>query len=363
MTDPDRKKIVRLAEVTKSFGPVQALQHIDLDVYDGEILTLLGPSGCGKTTLMRLIAGFEQATSGRIFIDGKDVTLVPPEKRPVNLVFQRYALFPHLDVFDNIAFGLRIQKLDKEDIRSRVHDMLRIVQMPDFADRWTHQLSGGQAQRVALARALVNKPAVLLLDEPLAALDLKIRQQMLIELKRIHAETHTTFVYVTHDQDEAMILSDRIVLMNRGGILQIDRPEVMYARPRSLFCAQFLGETNLLPATVVEMNGKTACFDIGNCAVSGPCGDWPVGSAVSLSIRPETLSISERGRGVPSANRLDGSVTDVTFIGNRVRYQIRDSGGRTIRCEEPRSVEGIRFQAGSAVTLSWPVEANVVLSE
>jgi spermidine/putrescine transport system ATP-binding protein len=363
MTDGDRKKIVRLEQVSKSFGIIQALRRVDLEVYDGEIVTLLGPSGCGKTTLMRLIAGFEQATTGRIFIDGRDVTPVPPEKRPVNLVFQRYALFPHLDVFDNIAFGLRIQKLGKEEIRDRVQRMLQIVQMPEFADRWTHQLSGGQAQRVALARALVNKPAVLLLDEPLAALDLKIRQQMLVELKRIHVETRTTFIYVTHDQDEAMILSDRIVLMNKGEILQVDRPEVMYARPRSLFCAQFLGETNLLAAKLTEVNGKLARFDIGTGAVTGPACDWPVGSALSLSIRPETIAISERGRGPQVANRLDGEVTDVTFIGNRVVYLIRDSGGRGIHCEEPRSVEGVRFQAGSAVTLSWPAEANVVLKD
>jgi spermidine/putrescine ABC transporter ATP-binding subunit len=363
MTEESRKKIVRLNQVTKSFGPVRALHDINLEVYDGEIVTLLGPSGCGKTTLMRLIAGFEQASSGNIFIAEKDVTSAPPERRPVNLVFQRYALFPHLDVFDNIAFGLRIQKLSKDEIRRRVHEMLRIVQMPDFADRWTHQLSGGQAQRVALARALVNKPAVLLLDEPLAALDLKIRQQMLVELKRIHAETHTTFIYVTHDQDEAMILSDRIVLMNRGEILQIDRPEAMYARPRSLFCAQFLGETNLLSAKVIEVNGKIARFDIGACSIDGPPGDWPIGSAVSLSIRPETLSISSQGHGLLSSNRLDGSVTEVTFIGNRVMYAIRDSSGRTLRCEEPRSVQGVRFRVGSSVTLSWPIEANVVLNE
>jgi spermidine/putrescine transport system ATP-binding protein len=291
------------------------------------------------------------------------VTPVPPEKRPVNLVFQRYALFPHLDVFDNIAFGLRIQKRTKDEIRERVYEMLRIVQMPDFADRWTHQLSGGQAQRVALARALVNKPAVLLLDEPLAALDLKIRRQMLVELKRIHTETRTTFIYVTHDQDEAMILSDRIVLMNKGEILQVDRPEVMYAQPRSLFCAQFLGETNLVSATFLEVNGTRARFDIGNCAVDGPRGDWPVGTRVSLSIRPETLAISDRGGGPPSVNRLDGSVIDVTFIGNRVMYQIEDSSGRRVRCEEPRSVQGVRFQQGSAVTLSWPAEANVVLRD
>jgi spermidine/putrescine ABC transporter ATP-binding subunit len=363
MVDEVQKSIVRLEGVSKKFGPVIALQDISLDVYDGEILTLLGPSGCGKTTLMRLIAGFEQPTTGRIHIDQADVTGVPPERRPVNLVFQRYALFPHLDVFDNIAFGLRLRKLSKDDIRDRVHRMLKIVQMPEFSDRWTNQLSGGQAQRVALARALVNEPAVLLLDEPLAALDLKIRQQMLVELKRIHAETGTTFVYVTHDQDEAMILSDRIVLMRRGEVVQVDKPEEMYARPRNLFCAQFLGETNLLPAKITELDGARARCSIGSCSVVAPCDGIAVGDAVTLSIRPETIVLSAQGAGPSDDNRLDGRIADITFIGNRVVYSIADVDNRLIRCQEPRSVAGTRFREGTAVTMSWPAEANVVLRE
>ena len=363
MTEGSPGSIIRLEAVSKKFGSVIALQEVNLDVFEGEIVTLLGPSGCGKTTLMRLIAGFEAPSSGRIYINDDEMTGTPPEHRPVNLVFQRYALFPHLDVFDNIAFGLRLKKLGKDEIRNRVNRMLKIVDLPDFGDRWTNQLSGGQAQRVALGRALVNEPSVLLLDEPLAALDLKIRQQMLVELKRIHEETGTTFVYVTHDQDEAMILSDRIVLMNQGAIVQVDVPESMYARPRNLFCAQFLGETNLLAATVTDVNGQTARFDLGSVCVVAPSCGCQVGDAVTLSVRPETVVISDCSNSPPDDNCLDGRVTDVAFIGNRIVYTITDGHARVLRSQEPRTVTGTRFHLGSQVRLSWPLEANVVLRD
>ncbi len=235
--------IVQLKNVTKKFGHFTALDSINLNVRKGEILTLLGPSGCGKTTLMRILAGFEDATSGAVHINGREVTGVIPEKRNVNMVFQRYALFPHLDVYDDVAFGLRLKKVRADEIDWRVKRMLELVQLSGHASRWIHELSGGQSQRVA--RALVNEPDVLLLDEPLAALDLKIRHHMLRELKRIHQETGTTFTYVTHDQDEAMVLSDRVVLMNHGTIEQLAAPEAMYAAPETLFCAQFFGETNI----------------------------------------------------------------------------------------------------------------------
>lgn len=209
---------IELTGISKSYGNLTALGKVDLTVKRNEILTLLGPSGCGKTTLMRIIAGFEEPTTGKVVIDGKDSTALAPEHRPVNMVFQKYALFPHLDVFDNVAFGLRLKKKPRDEIKREVTKALELVQLENFKNRWISELSGGQAQRVALARALVNRPAVLLLDEPLAALDLKIRHHMLNEIKRIHEETSTTFVYVTHDQDEAMILSDRVVLLNKGGI-------------------------------------------------------------------------------------------------------------------------------------------------
>ncbi|HUL08281.1 MAG TPA: ABC transporter ATP-binding protein [Candidatus Acidoferrum sp.] len=362
MAELGQKVVIRLDQISKSFGPVRAVDTISLEVFDGEILTLLGPSGCGKTTLMRLIAGFEQPTAGRVLIGGQDVTLAPPERRPVNLVFQRYALFPHLDVFDNIAFGLRLRKIGKDEIRDRVNQMLRIVQLPDFSNRWTHQLSGGQAQRVALARALVNKPAVLLLDEPLAALDLKIRQQMLVELKRIHAETGTTFIFVTHDQDEAMILSDRIVLMHQGHVVQIDAPERMYTRPTSLFCAQFLGDTNLLPARVVAVGGAVARCDIGFGVTEVPADGLAMGDQVTLSVRPETIVLSPDD-GAAGGGVLRGEVADLAFIGNRVVYWITLGNERMLRCQEPRTVAGLRFHSGTPVCVSWPKEANVVLRE
>jgi len=354
-------QIVNLSNLTKRWGPVIALDNVSLDVKQGEILTLLGPSGCGKTTLMRIVAGFEQPTAGTVMIDGVSMTGVPPERRPVNMVFQRYALFPHLDVFDNIAFGLRLRKVSKETIRTEVTEMLKLVQLGDFGSRWINEVSGGQAQRVALARALINRPKVLLLDEPLAALDLKIRHHMLGELKRIHAETGTTFIYVTHDQDEAMILSDRVVLMNKGTIEQIGSPDEMYGAPRTLFCARFFGETNIVAGTVGRNGGGEVFIE----------SDWgpfvmhdsrvKAGDRVYLSVRPESIRIDGgNGTGL-AANRALGVVDDVTFIGSRILYQIKERSGASLKCQEPRTTAGIRFKPGSSVTLSWDAAAPVVL--
>ena len=356
MTSP----IVRLDQITKSFGPFQALHEITLDVREGEILTLLGPSGCGKTTLMRIVAGFEQPSTGKVSIRGEDMGNIPPERRPVNMVFQRYALFPHLDVFDNIAFGLRLKRMPKAEITTEVQKILRLVQMQDLGDRWINQLSGGQAQRVALARALVNRPAVLLLDEPLAALDLKIRQHMLTELKRIHTETGTTFIYVTHDQDEAMMLSDRIVLMNHGRIAQIGTPESMYGAPESLFAAQFLGDTNILPARVLALEGALARCDIGVGTIAVPAKGLAVGEEVKLSVRPETIQLAADGGGQSQA-LLRGVIKDLAFVGNRIVYWVTLPNGTVLRCQEARAVTGLRFRAEAPVCVSWPAEANVVL--
>ncbi|WP_428032124.1 ABC transporter ATP-binding protein [Ancylobacter sp.] len=357
--------IVELYGVTKAFGALTVLHDIDLTIKEGEILTLLGPSGCGKTTLMRIIAGFEPTTHGRVMIEGADVSYLPPDRRPVNMVFQRYALFPHLDVFDNVAFGLRLKKWPKARIREAVQHMLHLVQLDEYGNRWIHELSGGQAQRVALARALVNAPKVLLLDEPLAALDLKIRHHMLAELKRIHQETGTTFIYVTHDQDEATILSDRIVLMNKGCIEQLGTPEEMYAHPGSLFCARFLGETNILTGPVSACASGLAHVAIGAGTVTVPHNGSAVavGQNVSLAIRPEALQVRRRAGAADAVpdNALDGVVEDVVFMGSRVVYSIR-TPVETLKFQETRSVDGTMLARGEEVRASWRPEAAVLLT-
>jgi ABC-type Fe3+/spermidine/putrescine transport system ATPase subunit len=357
------KSIVQLNNVHKAFGPFKALNNINLDIQKGEILTLLGPSGCGKTTLMRIIAGFEEPTSGTLKINGQNATSLPPEKRSVNMVFQRYALFPHLDVFDNVAFGLRLRKLPKDEVNKQVTAMLHLVQLESYSGRWIHELSGGQCQRVALARALVNQPDVLLLDEPLAALDLKIRHHMLRELKRIHEETGTTFVYVTHDQDEAMILSDRVVLMNKGEIAQLGSPQDLYAAPESLFCAKFFGETNILEGRVDKITSGVADISTALFSAKGAARNAREGETVSISIRPEAMKLT--GSDAPllaGPNRLTGHVEDIVFIGNRVVYQVRH-GDNLLSCQETRPVTGIQYTPGSHVHLNWPDEAVVVLTQ
>lgn len=353
-----------MKNVHKTFGPFKALNDINLDIRQGEILTLLGPSGCGKTTLMRIIAGFEAPSSGTLLIGGKDAIALPPEKRSVNMVFQRYALFPHLDVFDNVAFGLRLQGLPKDQINEKVNAMLHLVQLDSFANRWITELSGGQCQRVALARALVNRPDVLLLDEPLAALDLKIRHHMLRELKRIHEETGTTFVYVTHDQDEAMILSDRVVLMNRGEIEQLGSPQDLYAAPQSLFCARFFGDTNIVEGHVAKVENGLAEFSTSLFSARGAVRNAKAGDSVSLSIRPEAIRLTAAGaqsQSMACQNSMTGTVDDVTFIGNRVVYQVRN-GSNVFTCQQTRPVTAIEHSPGSPVHLAWPEEAVVVLT-
>lgn len=348
--------IVELKTITKRWGTFTGLNAVSLSVRRGEILTLLGPSGCGKSTLMRIVAGFEGPTAGQVLINGRDVTRVPPERRPVNMVFQKYALFPHLDVFDNVAFGPRLKGLPAAQVQADVDAMLRLVQLEPLKNRWISEISGGQAQRVALARALVNKPEVLLLDEPLAALDLKIRHQMLDELKRIHSETGTTFLYVTHDQDEAMILSDRVVLMNGGEIEQIGTPDEMYGAPKTLFCAKFFGETNILDGKVATSGSVDTL--IGRIATPGSAG--VAGQAVHLSLRPEALTIEAQA--AADGASVPGRVEDVVFIGSRVVYKVRHGSGTLLRAQEPRGPQGIRFAPGSEVNLGWSPASVVTVA-
>ncbi|MCD7894788.1 MAG: ABC transporter ATP-binding protein [Erysipelotrichaceae bacterium] len=305
------KKLIELDNLTKEFDGQVVLKGIHLDIYENEFITLLGPSGCGKTTTLRIIGGFEEASSGEVLFDGQDISSLPPYKREVNTVFQKYALFPHLDVFDNIAFGLNVKKMKKDVIHTKVTDILELVGLQGFEHRKISQLSGGQQQRVAIARALVNEPKVLLLDEPLGALDLKLRKAMQIELKHIQKEVGITFVYVTHDQEEALTMSDTIVVMNDGMIQQIGSPLDIYNEPENRFVAQFIGESNIIEGKfikdlLVEFDGQQfVCVDKG----------FDEGQDVDIVIRPEDLDIVEVGQG-----KIEGVVSSIIFKG--VHYEI-----------------------------------------
>src|SRR4051795_5042742 len=279
---------IALEGVTKGFGKVAAVNDVSLSIAEGEFFSLLGPSGCGKTTSLRMIAGFEVPDEGRILLQGEDVTRVPPNRRPVNMVFQQYALFPHMSVYDNVAFGLTVKRVPRSEHRSRIEELLRVVSLEGYESRKPRQLSGGQQQRVALARALVNRPAALLLAEPLGALDVKLRKQMQLELKRIQHELGTTFVYVTHDQDEALAMSDRIAVMNHGKVEQLGSPREIYERPATAFVADFIGSLNTLQLTIDELVGGYCVSRVAeNDRVIAPAAGRRPGDAVRVAVRPE----------------------------------------------------------------------------
>ena len=353
-----QRPAVELQGVVKRFGEeVTAVDHVDLTITDGEFFSLLGPSGCGKTTTLRMVAGLELPTAGSIRIHGEEMGLRPPNKRPVNTVFQSYALFPHMTVAANIGFGLEMRKVPKSERREQIDWAIDLVEMGSMAHRKPSQLSGGQQQRVALARALVNRPEVLLLDEPLGALDLKLRQQMQIELKNLQREVGITFVYVTHDQEEAVTMSDRIGVMHDGKLLQIDSPEAIYERPTTRFVADFIGQTNFLEATVaaadevVLANGDRLLL----------ASDQPVGTSVAVTVRPERLTVHRRGDGLETRHRLDGRVETVTYLGNAVVYGVGiDWMHLEVRC--PATLAGDRRDVGDEVTVSFePEHAAVVI--
>ena len=341
---------VAVGGVTKRFGETTALDDVSLTLPAGRLVTLLGPSGCGKTTLLRLLAGLEQADAGTIAIGGEDMRRRPPERRPVNMVFQRYALFPHRDVLDNVLFGLQSARVAPKEARARALRALAMCRMEGFEHRKVDQLSGGQAQRVAVARALVNDPQVLLLDEPLAALDLKLRRHMQVELRRLQRELGTTFVYVTHDQDEALALSDLIVLMDGGRIVQCAPPRELYDEPNCVFAATFLGEANVLEGTVVDLADGLATLSVAGVELAGVAGPGlAVGRGAHLCVRPERVTVAPAAEaGTP------GTVVEVTFQGAAVRYLVRLDAGPALQAEAEVRPGDELLEPGAAVQVGWP---------
>ena len=349
---------VRLERVTKTFGDAVAVDDLSLDIAEGEFFSMLGPSGCGKTTTLRMIGGFEEPSRGTVYLGGRDVTDQPPYKRDVNTVFQSYALFPHLNVFENVAFGLRRRKVAKGEVTARVDDALRLVEMTGFETRKPGQMSGGQQQRVALARALVNHPKVLLLDEPLGALDLKLRKQMQLELKRIQQEVGITFIYVTHDQEEAMTMSNRLAVMRAGRAEQVGPPEEVYENPQTQFVAAFLGASNLLEGDLKEQtNGTSTVLLAGGDSVHVPNERAPfgVGESVLVGVRPEKITIRSDGGGPTESgwNSVTGLLRMTTYIGVSHQYKVEGPGGHELTVWVQNLGAAPAPAPGERVRLSW----------
>jgi len=357
----DRQIPVSLHGVTKKFGEdVTAVDNVDLEIGDGEFFSLLGPSGCGKTTTLRMIAGLEFPTDGSVRIYGEEMGLRPPNKRPVNTVFQSYALFPHMNVADNIGFGLRMQKVNKADISRQVEEAIHLVRLEGMGKRKPSELSGGQQQRVALARALVNRPKVLLLDEPLGALDLKLRQTMQLELKDIQHEVGITFVYVTHDQEEALTMSDRIGVMNEGRLVQVASPEEVYEAPSDLFVASFVGEMSFLAGEIVE----PGAVRLKGGEVVQARTDSAVGTSVTLTLRPEKVHLyANRSETPPGRNAVDGTVARTIFQGDSMYYEVElgEAGSLDVHVENLPSMR--RWEVGDKVVVDFHPEAARALAQ
>lgn len=342
--------IVQLEGVNKYFGKNHVVKNLNLSVEEGEFLTLLGSSGCGKTTTLRMIAGFEEPTSGSILVEGQAVEEKEPFERNVNTVFQSYALFPHKTIYDNVAYGLKMKKVPKTEIARRVKEIMALVQLTGFEERYPSQLSGGQKQRVAIARALINRPRVLLLDEPLGALDLKLRKQMQLELKRLQRKLNITFIYVTHDQEEALAISDRIAVINEGNVMQVGTPEAIYKKPENAFVAGFIGVSNFLECDVEGENPQAARLNIkGECSLTCRLRAPFSGKGV-ISARPEQLFFDEK-EGLP------GRISISTFLGDFIEYEIELNNGQTIQLNEyTKDVREVR-QDGQKVLVNFDVNA------
>ena len=365
--DETQKPIIQFKNVTKRFGNFTAIDNLSLDIFEREFFALLGPSGCGKTTIMRMLAGFEAVTEGTILLGGKDISPVPPNKRPVNMMFQSYALFPHLSVWDNIAFGLRRSSMPKDEIGARVDEMLRLTRMEKFAKRKPHQISGGQRQRVALARSLAKAPKLLLLDEPLGALDKKLRHDTQFELMDIQEKTGTTFVIVTHDQEEAMTVASRVAVMDHGKLIQVVTPAAIYETPNCVYVADFIGDVNL-----IEGNSKKVGSDKyevswaeGQAALHGSCPrEIADGTRVTYAIRPEKVAISA-DKPKDAANAIQGTVHDIAYLGNISTYHVMLPNGQVIKAQESntRRLANRHFTWEDPVWLSFTDTAGVILTE
>ncbi len=362
--DPNATPILKIASLSKSFGPVVAVDHVDLNIFKGEFFALLGPSGCGKTTLLRMLAGFDRPDSGSIMLDGADMTAVPPYRRPVNMMFQSYALFPHMSVESNIAFGLKQEGLPAREIKARVAEALALVQLPDHGKRKPHQLSGGQRQRIALARSLVKRPKVLLLDEPLAALDRKLREETQFELINIQEKVGITFVIVTHDQDEAMTMASRIAVMDRGRIAQIATPGEIYEQPNSRYVADFIGKVNLFEGNLV--GGEAPLVRSAEAGCDIVLADAPglrAGQRLWVAVRPEKFEISREPPPPGSTNSLSGVVWDIGYLGDVSTYRIKLDTGKMVVAAEANRVRRTERTINweDRVYLRWTPRAAVAL--
>lgn len=362
--DPQAKPLIQFKNVTKRFGDFVAIENLTQDIYEREFFALLGPSGCGKTTLMRMLAGFERASEGQILIAGQDMAAVPPNKRAVNMMFQSYALFPHLSIWENIAFGLKREGKPKDEIAARVDEMLRLTRLEKFANRKPHQISGGQRQRVALARSLAKAPKLLLLDEPLGALDKKLRQDTQFELMDIQEKTGTTFVIVTHDQEEAMTVSSRVAVMDEGRIVQVATPAQIYEAPNSVYVADFIGEVNIIKAVTTRVGeGYRIDWAEGQPPFTAKtASSFTDGQRCHLAIRPEKVAISDE-RPADAANAVEGQIIDIAYLGNISTYHVKLANGQMMKAQtaNTRRLSRRSFTWEDRVWLSWTDTAAIVL--